>query len=89
MLKAIPSALSIPRADWDRLANPEGAEFNPLSAHDLFRSLEEAGCAAANSASTPRHIVMEDKARRIAGIAPCYRKRKNIRKERRTRSLSE
>jgi predicted N-acyltransferase len=82
MLKAIPSALSIPRADCDRLANPEGAEFNPLAAQDLFRCLEQAGCAAANTASTPRHLVMEDKPGRIAGIAPCSRKRKNIRKER-------
>jgi predicted N-acyltransferase len=75
MLKAISSALTIPRADWDRLANLEGAEFNPLVSHDFFRCLEEAGCAVAKTGWTPRHLVMEDDAGRITGIVPCYRKR--------------
>ena len=47
MLKAVTSALSITQADWDRLANPPGAEFNPLVSHDFFRCLEESGCAVA------------------------------------------
>jgi predicted N-acyltransferase len=75
MLKAVTSALSIPREDWDRLANPPGGEFNPLVSHDFFRCLEESGCAVARTGWTPRHIVMEDDAQCITGIAPCYRKR--------------
>jgi predicted N-acyltransferase len=75
MLKAVSSALSIARADWDRLAAPEGAEFNPLVSHDFFRCLEEAGCAVAKTGWTPRHLVMEDETGRITGIVPCYRKR--------------
>lgn len=75
MLKAVTSALSIPREDWDRLANPAGGEFNPLVSHDFFRCLEEAGCAVAKTGWSPRHIVMEDDTGRITGIAPCYRKR--------------
>lgn len=75
MLKAVSSALSIPREDWDRLANPHGGEFNPLVSHDFFRCLEESGCAVARTGWTPRHLVMEDEAQRITGLAPCYRKR--------------
>jgi predicted N-acyltransferase len=75
MLKAVTSALSIPQEDWDRLANPAGAEFNPLVSHDFFRCLEESGCAVAKTGWSPRHLVMEDENGRISGIAPCYRKR--------------
>ncbi|MCA3556045.1 GNAT family N-acetyltransferase [Aestuariivirga sp.] len=74
MLKAVTSALAIPRADWDRLANPAGGAFNPLVSHDFFRCLEESGCAVAKTGWTPRHLVMEDEGR-ITGIVPCYRKR--------------
>ena len=75
MLKAVTSALSIAREDWDRLANPPGQPFNPLVSHDFFRCLEEAGCAVAGTGWAPRHLVMEDATGRITGIVPCYRKR--------------
>jgi uncharacterized protein len=75
MLKAVTSVLSINRDDWDRLANPAGAEFNPLVSHDFFRCLEEAGCAVAQTGWAARHILMEDETGRVRGIAPCYRKR--------------
>ena len=74
MLKAVSSALSIDRADWDRLANPEGGEFNPLVSHDFFRCLEESGCAVAATGWAPRHLVMEQDGE-VTGIVPCYRKR--------------
>ncbi len=74
MLKAVTSALSIAREDWDRLANPQGSEFNPLVSHDFFRCVEESACAVAQTGWSPRHLVMED-ADRITGIVPCYRKR--------------
>jgi predicted N-acyltransferase len=74
MLKAVTSALSIAREDWDRLANPQGSEFNPLVSHDFFRCVEDSACAVAQTGWSPRHLVMED-ADRITGIVPCYRKR--------------
>ena len=74
MLKAVTSALSIARDDWDRLANPQGSEFNPLVSHDFFRCVEESGCAVSNTGWAPRHLVMEDEGQ-ITGIVPCYRKR--------------
>lgn len=73
MLKAVTSALAIAQADWDRLANPPGAEFNPLVSHDFFRCVEDSGCATAGTGWTPRHLVMEA-AGQITGIVPCYRK---------------
>ena len=74
MLKAVTSALSIAREDWDRLANPQGSEFNPLVSHDFFRCVEESGCAVASTGWAPRHLVMEDDGK-LTGIVPCYRKR--------------
>lgn len=75
MLKAVTSALAIAKADWDRLANPPGAPFNPLVSHDFFRCLEESGCAVAGTGWAPRHLVMADEAGRPTGLVPCYRKR--------------
>lgn len=74
MLKAVSSALAVAREDWDRLANPKGAEFNPLVSHDLFRCLEESGCAVTKTGWAPRHLVMEDETGSLTGIAPCYLK---------------
>lgn len=75
MLKVVPSVLSIAREDWDRLANPAGGEFNPLVSHDIFRCLEESGCAVAKTGWTPRHLIMQDDTGTITGLAPCYLKR--------------
>lgn len=74
MLKAVTSSLSISQADWDRLANPPGGEFNPMVSHDFFRCLEESGCAVARTGWAPRHLVMDDDAGRLTGLVPCYRK---------------
>lgn len=74
MLKAVTSALSISQADWDRLANPPGGEFNPMVSHDFFRCLEESGCAVARTGWAPRHLIMEDDEGRLTGLVPCYRK---------------
>lgn len=75
MLKAFASIAEIPRTDWDRLANPPGAEFNPLVSHDFFRCLEEAGCTASATGWAPRHLVMSGDQGHLTGLVPCYRKR--------------
>lgn len=75
MLKAVTSVASIPKACWDRLANPPGAEFNPLVSHDFFRCLEESGCAVPGTGWAPRHLVLSGDGGAITGIVPCYRKR--------------
>ncbi len=73
MLKAVTSIQAIARDDWDRLATPSGAEFNPLVTHDFFRCLEEAGCAVAREGWAPRHLLLEEQGK-IIGIVPCFRK---------------
>ena len=74
MLQAFASVRDIDRATWDRLANPPGAEFNPLVSHDFFRCLEESGCATAKTGWAGRHLVLTGTDGAITGIAPCYRK---------------
>jgi hypothetical protein len=75
MLTAHASVHDIPKADWDRLANPTGLSFSPLVTHDFFRCLEDAGCAVAETGWTGRHLVLKTADGRVSGIAPCYRKR--------------
>jgi uncharacterized protein len=75
MLKAVTSIQAIAKDDWDRLANPEGAEFNPLVSHDFFRCLEASDCATAKTGWAPRHLLLEDSQSRVTGIVPCFRKR--------------
>ena len=73
MLKAVASIHAMPKDDWDRLANPPGAEFNPLVSHDFFRCLEDSGCAVAPEGWAPRHLLLEEEGR-VTGIVPCFRK---------------
>ena len=73
MLKAAASIHAIARDDWDRLANPPGAEFNPLVSHDFFRCLEDSDCAVAAEGWAPRHLALEEQGR-VTGIVPCFRK---------------
>ena len=73
MLKAVASIHAMPKDDWDRLANPPGAEFNPLVSHDFFRCLEDSDCAVAPEGWAPRHLALEEEGR-VTGIVPCFRK---------------
>lgn len=73
MLTAVQSIRAVSKTDWDRLANPHGAEFNPLVSHDFFRCLEEAGCTGGKTGWAPRHLLLEGGGA-ITGIVPCFRK---------------
>ncbi len=74
MLKSLATVLDVKKADWDRLANPPGAEFNPFVTHDFFRALEQSGSATHRTGWAGRHLVLQDAGGGIAGIAPCYLK---------------
>lgn len=74
MPKSLASVLDVKKQDWDRLANPAGAEFNPFATHDFFRALEQSGSATHRTGWAGRHLVLEDGKGGIAGIAPCYLK---------------
>jgi predicted N-acyltransferase len=74
MLSAVASVSQIPKADWDRLANPPGGEFNPLVSHDFFRCLEQSGCAVPETGWAGRHLVLKGDGGAISGLVPCYLK---------------
>lgn len=69
--RILSSISDIAAVDWDRLANPPGAAFNPFVAHAFLKALEDSGSATAEEGWQPAHIVIEDKGRAIAA-APAY-----------------
>src|SRR3712207_3253481 len=82
------SALSeIPRADWDRCANPGWTEevgvpdassgrlpFNPFLSWDFLQALEESGTVGARAGWVPRPLVLAGQDGTPAGVMPCYLK---------------
>ncbi len=74
MLRSIESVREVEAEDWDRLANPPGAEFNPFVAHAFFRSLEQSGSATARTGWGGRHLIAQSTDGTVTGIAPCYLK---------------
>lgn len=64
----------IPRDQWDQLANPPGAEFDPFLSWDFLQALEESGSAAPDTGWYPRHLTLEDAAGALVGALPLYLK---------------
>ncbi|MEJ0013124.1 MAG: GNAT family N-acetyltransferase [Bauldia sp.] len=62
------------RDDWDAVANPEGAQYNPFLAHDFLWSLEESGSAVRKTGWLGQHLVMDGAGGKPAAILPCYLK---------------
>jgi predicted N-acyltransferase len=74
MVQVFDSIGDVDRQEWDRLANPEGQEFNPLVSHDFFRCLEGSGCATSGTGWAPFHLMRKDARGKLTGLVPCYRK---------------
>lgn len=80
----IRTALSIAEIDaagWDacsQWAGPDEAEGvdadNPFTRHAFLLALEQSGSVGARTGWTSAHIVAEDAAGQIVGVAPCYLK---------------
>ncbi|MBI5609912.1 MAG: N-acetyltransferase [Deltaproteobacteria bacterium] len=68
------SITSIPAADWDALANPAGAEWNPFVSHAFLAALESSGSATAATGWTPHHLFLRDFSGFPQLAAPCYHK---------------
>jgi predicted N-acyltransferase len=64
----------VARADWDALANPPDAPYDPFLAWDFLQALEESGCASATRGWQPLHLVARDAARKLVGAMPLYGK---------------
>ncbi len=70
----VTSLAEIARDDWDAVANPEGAQYNPFLAHDFLWSLEESGSAVRKTGWLGQHLVMDGAGGKPAAILPCYLK---------------
>ncbi|RKR03064.1 GNAT family N-acetyltransferase [Maricaulis maris] len=64
----------VPRDDWDRLANPPGAEFDPFLSWDFLEALEASGCVGAETGWEARHLLARDAMGKLVGAVPLYLK---------------
>ena len=56
----VSSAISeIDAAAWDRLANPDPAQYNPFVSHAFLRALEDSGAVSARTGWIPQHLTVE------------------------------
>jgi uncharacterized protein len=64
----------VARADWDAIANPPDAPYDPFLSWDFLQVLEESGCASATRGWQPVHLIARDASRQIVGAMPLYAK---------------
>jgi predicted N-acyltransferase len=64
----------VSREDWDSLANPPDAPYDPFLSWDFLQALEESGCASATRGWQPAHLIARDAARKLVGAMPLYAK---------------
>ncbi len=64
----------IGREGWEACtSNPEYAS-NPFIGYDFIDSLEQSGCAVAQTGWAPHHLAVEDEAGQVAAVMPLYLK---------------
>jgi predicted N-acyltransferase len=82
-IRPIVSLEEIAAADWDRCtqwaqepagATPRDDARNPFMTHAFLLALEQSGSTGARTGWTAAHLVAEDEAGRIVGVAPTYLK---------------
>jgi len=69
-LKVVSRIAEIPAEAWDSCAGTD----NPFICHAFLNVLEESGSATRESGWLPQHLLLEDRAGRLVGAAPCYLK---------------
>lgn len=70
--KVISRIVDLPAGGWDRLANPDPAQFNPFVSHAFLAALETAGTTGPETGWLPQHIVLENAAGAIEAAMPLY-----------------
>ncbi|PHS25667.1 MAG: GNAT family N-acetyltransferase [Robiginitomaculum sp.] len=73
-LRLIPSLKDIPKAQWDRLANPAGQPANPFLRWDFLYALEATQCVDGETGWQSLHLVAEDADGALVGAVPLYLK---------------
>ncbi len=71
--KILASLGEISAQEWDSVANPASAQFNPFISHAFLWALEKSGSATEKTGWSAHHFVVEQ-AGKILGVAPCYLK---------------
>lgn len=69
------SVAEIGREAWDACALSVGTAYNPFVDWRFLDALERSGSVGGRSGWSPAHVVLEDSAGAIAGVAPTYVKR--------------
>jgi predicted N-acyltransferase len=63
---------AVAKDDWDRLANPEGAAYDPFLSWDFLEALERSGSAVEETGWAPRHLIAEGEGGEPVGALPLY-----------------
>ena len=71
-LSIVEGMAAIGRAEWNAIANPAGAPYDPFLDWDFLEALEASGCAAPDTGWGPRHILAHDSAGKLVGATPLY-----------------
>lgn len=74
VIKVVGAIADVPAAAWDACAAPEPATLNPFLLHGFLKALETSGSVSGRSGWTPQHLVLEDAAGTVLGVAPAYAK---------------
>jgi predicted N-acyltransferase len=69
-LRTYDSIEAIPRAEWNRLVDPD----TPFLHHEFLAALERHGCVGARFGWLPRHLALYDARGALVAAAPCYLK---------------
>jgi predicted N-acyltransferase len=72
ILRSITRLSEIAAVDWDAVANPPGAEYDPFLSWNFLQALEESGCAVEETGWGPRHLLLEDSGGKLQGALPLY-----------------
>ena len=73
-LAAIEALADIAPGDWDGIANPPDAEYDPFLSWAFLQALEESGCVGGESGWAPHHLVARDATGALKGALPLYLK---------------
>ncbi len=63
---------AVPKSDWDALANPHDAIYDPFLSWDFLEALEASGSAVEETGWAPRHLIAETEAGEPVGALPLY-----------------
>ncbi|MFC3303390.1 GNAT family N-acetyltransferase [Parvularcula lutaonensis] len=72
-IETIHTLSELDRQEWDAVANPEGAVYNPFVSWDFLEAMESSGSARPETGWQPAHILLR-RGGRIAGAMPAYLK---------------